>query len=1208
MTVHVLLVDHEPAHVHAFALALGTEQDWHVDNAASVATARQRLALQHYEMVVLRHRLPDGDCFDLHRDLPTPGVLLWVDADEEWAAARGLRMGWDDYLVRDLAQPEPLRQRLRQLLRKVRGQAEPQAGTERFEAAIAGANVGLWVWHARERRSVINKQWARTLGYVPQELDLEDNGWLRLVHSDDVAAVQRAEEDSFRQQKSAYEAEFRMRHRNGQWRWMLSRAKVLERDADGSPLRVAGTQFDITIRKEAQQRLQRQHELSQAVNRVQATSLKGDEADAAGWQSLLHDLLALTQSAQGFVAEPDDAGTEGHLTATAHPVTAHPVTALPVTALPVTAHPVTAHPATAHPVTAHPVTAHPHGGHPGVSEPDVAHPHAPGADPSVAPWPWPLCLRASHGLPDGGAGLPALFVGAAATLACADGTQAAWACGNPVQGWHVLLLPVRPGAEPVALVGLARSTSPFSADEADLLAPLLGAVGQWRLQRRAEAHTRAARQDSSHNAALLADRTREMSDMLGSVAQGIALFSPEHRIVAHNPRFLELLDLPPALLDGRPTVDAVVQFQAARGDFGGPLSLFDPETGRAAAAHDPTDGPIDRVPDLYLRKSRDGKVLEVRTRQLADGSRVRTYADVTSYVQSQLALRESEVRFRSLTELITDWYWEQDAQGRFTKVEGSRQMGELYDFAQMIGRTVQECRGFIRFHADEAQWAGWQAQMDRHTEFRDFVFRAELKQSKQLRHFAVSGLPMFDADGAFSGYRGTGRDITDRRQAEEKIKRLAYYDALCNLPNRRLLVKRLSQALSASHRSACHGALLFIDLDNFKDLNDTLGHAMGDTLLRLVGRRLVECVREADTVARLGGDEFVVMLEHLSPDEAASTAAADATARKIQAALNRPYDLGGTRHHSTPSIGLTLFRGHAHKVDELLTRADLAMYQAKAAGRNVVRFFDPRMQTAVAERSALEADLRHGLDRDELDLHYQPIVDIHGDLVGAEALLRWRHPVRGMVSPVDFIPLAERTGLILPLGRWVLETACQQLARWATEADTAALKISVNVSARQFRQPDFVAQVTEVLALAGARADRLKIELTESMLLSDVEDVIDKMAELKALGVGFALDDLGTGYSSLSYLKRLPLDQLKIDKSFVRDVLTDPNDAAIARTILTLARSMDLTVVAEGVETPGQHAFLVHAGCDEFQGYLFGRPVPVAQLLPIAAGGQWSHC
>jgi len=339
------------------------------------------------------------------------------------------------------------------------------------------------------------------------------------------------------------------------------------------------------------------------------------------------------------------------------------------------------------------------------------------------------------------------------------------------------------------------------------------------------------------------------------------------------------------------------------------------------------------------------------------------------------------------------------------------------------------------------------------------------------------------------------------------------------------------------------------------------------------------------------------MLENLNGAIEQAATQAEHIAEKLLAQLNQPFKLGGAaQHYSTPSIGITLFGDQRCSVDELLKRADLAMYQAKAAGRNTQRFFDPGMQAQVNARSQLEADLRHGLAQGELSVHYQPVVDERTRLCGAEALVRWKHPDRGMVSPAEFIPLAEQTALILPLGRFVLKTACEQLVQWSRHADTQHLSISVNVSARQFRQAAFVAEVLEIIAQTGARPDLLKFELTESMLLGDIEDTIVRMAQLKKEGVGFALDDFGTGYSSLSYLKRLPLDQVKIDQSFVRDVLTDPNDAAIVRTILALAKSLDLQVVAEGVETTGQLSFLKLHGCDGFQGYLFGRPCTVGQF------------
>lgn len=439
-------------------------------------------------------------------------------------------------------------------------------------------------------------------------------------------------------------------------------------------------------------------------------------------------------------------------------------------------------------------------------------------------------------------------------------------------------------------------------------------------------------------------------------------------------------------------------------------------------------------------------------------------------------------------------------------------------------------------------------------------------------------------------------DITQRKAAEQEIQYLAFYDPLTRLPNRLLLVERLEHALVASASSKLEGALLFIDLDNFKTLNDTFGHDMGDLLLQQVAQRLSACVREGDMVARLGGDEFVIMLENFSGQSADAAARARAAGEKILSALNQPFRLGSIEHHSTPSIGVTLFDGHQSNVSELLKRADVAMYQAKAAGRNTMRFFDPEMQAAVSARAALEADLRQSLAEQAFFLCYQPQIDEGGRITGVEALVRWRHPQRGMISPADFIALAEESGLILPLGQWVLETACAQLASWGRQPQTAALDMSVNVSARQFRHPDFVEQVLTAIERAGADPRRLKLELTESLLVDDMEVTIAKMTALKSKGVGFSLDDFGTGYSSLFYLKHLPLDLLKIDQSFVRDVLNDPNDASIVHTIIALGKSLSLAVIAEGVENEEQRKFLAGHGCTAYQGYLFARPMPIDQL------------
>ena len=453
-----------------------------------------------------------------------------------------------------------------------------------------------------------------------------------------------------------------------------------------------------------------------------------------------------------------------------------------------------------------------------------------------------------------------------------------------------------------------------------------------------------------------------------------------------------------------------------------------------------------------------------------------------------------------------------------------------------------------------------------------------------------------DKERRIVNYVATFSDITHQKQNEERIQQLAFSDPLTKLPNRRLLLDRLEHALATSSRNNHQGALFFIDLDDFKYLNDTRGHDMGDMLLQQVAERLISCVREGDTVARFGGDEFVVILENLSEKILDATNQVRSAGEKFLATLNEPYMLDEHLHHSTPSIGVTLFGGDGNSIDQLLKQADLAMYQAKGSGRNALRFFDPKMQTEVSARVAMENDLRDGLKNDQLILYYQPQVNHLGRVIGAEALVRWLHPQRGLVSPVEFIPLAEETELILPLGSWVLTTACNQLSAWAKQPTTDQLIMAVNVSARQFRQQNFVSQVIAALNESGADPVKLKLEITESLLLEDIHEIINKMTVLKARGVCFSLDDFGTGYSSLTYLKRLPLDQLKIDQSCVRDVLVNQNGAAIARTIVALAHSLNLEVIAEGVETKDQLLFLASIDCHAYQGYLFGKPMPIEQF------------
>ena len=439
-------------------------------------------------------------------------------------------------------------------------------------------------------------------------------------------------------------------------------------------------------------------------------------------------------------------------------------------------------------------------------------------------------------------------------------------------------------------------------------------------------------------------------------------------------------------------------------------------------------------------------------------------------------------------------------------------------------------------------------------------------------------------------------DVTDLRRAGAEIEQLAFYDALTHLPNRRLLMDRLQQAMTASSRSGFNGALLFLDLDNFKTLNDTLGHDLGDLLLQQVGQRLKDCVRGEDTVARLGGDEFVVMLLELSDSHLESMALAKRIGEKILQRLNEPYLLTTISYQSTPSIGATLFLGTQQAPAELLKQADIAMYEVKDSGRNALCFFDPQMQAAISARAHLEQDLKAALAQEQFALYYQPQIDRQGVVVGAEVLIRWQHPVRGMVPPLEFITLAEESTLILSIGHWVLRTACQQLALWQQHDATRALHLSVNVSARQFRQVDFASQVAEVIRETGINAQLLKLELTESVVLDNVDDTIAKMTELKATGVRFSMDDFGTGFSSLAYLTRLPMDQLKIDQSFVRNIGIQHSDGVIVQTIIGMARNLALEVIAEGVETSAQHEFLTLHGCYLYQGYLFGKPTLLVEF------------
>jgi diguanylate cyclase (GGDEF)-like protein/PAS domain S-box-containing protein len=572
-----------------------------------------------------------------------------------------------------------------------------------------------------------------------------------------------------------------------------------------------------------------------------------------------------------------------------------------------------------------------------------------------------------------------------------------------------------------------------------------------------------------------------------------------------------------------------------------------------------------------------------------------TNTDITERAAEQAALRASEEKFRLVAENTSDGIVIYNlekvlyASPAFARLTGQT---DAFENSQSLADVM------ARIHPEDLPAVELRV--------RDSLLEQAPQLIYEFRYLHADGHYFYREDSVRFVYNARGglesayviaRDVTERREARQQIERLAFFDPLTELCNRRLLTDRLAQALPMSERSQRFGALMFIDLDNFKDLNDTHGHALGDDLLRQAARRLSGLVREGDTVARLGGDEFVLLLLGMGADSDAAAQQAGVLGRKVLKALGEPFHLGDVSHQCTGSVGITLFRGQLQTVDDILKRADVAMYQAKAAGRNCLRFFDPGVQAVVEARSQLEQDLRRSVDREELALFYQPIVNAQTEVVGYEALVRWRHPQRGMVPPSEFIALAESTGLIQPIGRWVLQQACRQLARWAHSPHTEHLTLSVNLSARQLLLPSFVIQVLEVLQREQAPGERLKLEITESLLQDDVEQTILKMQALARHGIRFSLDDFGTGYSSLSYLKRLPLSQLKIDRSFVRDLLTDSNDEAIARMILQLAQTLAMDVVAEGVEEASQLAALREMGCQQFQGYLFGKPGPLPTEL-----------
>ncbi len=689
------------------------------------------------------------------------------------------------------------------------------------------------------------------------------------------------------------------------------------------------------------------------------------------------------------------------------------------------------------------------------------------------------------------------------------------------------------------------------------------------------------------------DAQRRFDDLLAHLPAGVVMHDAGGRVVAANRQALALL--------GRSE-------QAARetraGDEGWHFVRADGS--RMPPAEYPVNAVLRtgaKVSDLVVGVSRpDGgdvrwaicNAYPERDEHGAIHRVVVCFMDCTVLKDAEQSLHKSEERMRLALQGSTDAPWDWDLV-----------TGELYyspRWWEMLGYLPGEQP------ADPEAWVRLTHPDDR---IRVVAVLDELLPGRRqsysmefrLRHRDGHYVPVLSRgyilrDGAGNAVRlsGTNTDLTERKQIEHRIHELAYFDQLTGLPNRRFLIDELGQILARNGRAGRHGALLFLDLDNFKLLNDTMGHDVGDLLLREVARRLRRALREGDHLARLGGDEFVIVLENLgaSPDEA--TVEVHAVGRKILDVLGEPFELAGRQCASSPSIGVTLFDGAPTSIDALLRQADLAMYRAKEEGRNTLRFFDPGMQAAADRQAALSAALRTGLARRQFVLYCQPQFGHDGSLVGAEALVRWKRGADELVSPGEFIGAAESGGLIAALGLDVLEQGCHALARWARTPGLAPLKLAVNVSVHQLRDPDFPHAVATLLDATGAPADRLTLELTESVFARNPDDLVDRMQQLRRLGIHFALDDFGTGYSSLAYLARFPLAALKIDRSFVQDVDHDPNASSIVEAIIALARKLHLATIAEGVELDAQRAFLSAHGCDVMQGYLLGRPVAMDEF------------
>ena len=918
---------------------------------------------------------------------------------------------------------------------------------ERWKFAIEGAGDGLWDWNTQTGKAFYSPRYKEMFGYAETDIGDTADEWSKRIHPDDAPGVMAALQPYMEGKPGSAAVEFRMICKDGSWKWTLGRGMVVSRDVDGKPLRMIGTNTDITERKEAEESLdetrQKYRALSEAAFEAIFISEKGrclEQNQRAEQMFGYTEAEALGRFGTEWIV-PEDRDR---------------------------------------------------------------------------------------------------------------------VMNNMMSGYEL----------PYEVTGLCKDSSTFPA-------VIRGKMMHYK-GRSVRVTSMSDITELKKVEAALRDNEEQLRAITDNTTAVIVLKDMEGRYLHVNRRFEELFHMTCKQMIGRTDYDVFPSDLAEKFAKNDQVAI---QSGRSFEVEElvqQSDGLHTYISVKFPLRKNSGEIYAI----------CGIATDISERKQAEQDLRVAATTFESQEGMMIV-----DGNGVILKVNRA--------FVDITGFTAEEAVGrtpkFLSSgrHDQDFYSAMWKS-IERTGAWQGEIWNRRKSGDVYPEWLMITAVK--DEVGRTTHYVGTFTDVTLRKKADVEIANLAFYDPLTGLPNRRLLLDRLKQAIASSIRNARYGALLFLDLDNFKTLNDTRGHDIGDMLLQQVAQRLVTCVREGDTVARLGGDEFVLMLEDLNDNAIEAATQTEAVGEKILAALNQTYHLAEYAHRSTPSIGVTLFINHQGQIDDLLKRADLAMYQAKAAGRNTLRFFDPEMQAVVMTRAALEADLNEAVLKKQFLLYYQAQVDYKGSPTGVEVLVRWQHPLRGLVSPLEFIPLAEETGLILPLGHWVLQTACAQLALWATRPEMAHVTVAVNVSARQLRLPNFVEEVMRILDHSRANPQRLKLELTESLLVADVEDTITKMNALKAIGVGFSLDDFGTGFSSLSYLKRLPLDQLKIDQSFVRNVLTDPNDAAIAKMVVALAESMGLAVIAEGVEIEAQKEFLAHNGCNAYQGYLFSRPLPIEEF------------